>query len=118
MAEVTVGAFDPIEVVGSQISDLIQITEAFKNHPNLTALDYLRAAYTVKENLMAVVHVTISSIMQEVVASDRCSEEDLATHRMEMEANMGNPEEKVRKALERLAKTFTIELPDHPGGDD
>lgn len=116
MSDIQVGMLDPIGAFNSQVSDLIQITEAFKSHENLRAIDYLRAAHTVRENLQALIQVTVTSIMQEVVSSDRVTSDDLNAHMAEVDADMESPEAKIERAIARIAKNFTINTDDLPPG--
>lgn len=114
---VQIGALDPIRIFTNQVADLIQITEAFKNHENLRAMDYLRAAHTVRENLNALIHVTVSAIMQDALhMHDRLTSEDLRAHTAEMEADMTSAEERLHKNILRLLENYSVSLSDLPPG--
>jgi len=115
MPEVNVGAIDPVGVLHSQIHQMVDLTEAFKNKGNIRPIDYLRAMHQARENIEAVITLTFSAIMSD--AADQVPPDIYDEHTREMQdAMLGQTEEerreRIHRALNRVAKHIAVNTDD------
>jgi len=115
MPEVNVGAIDPVGVLHSQIHQMVDLTEAFKNKGNIRPIDYLRAMHAARENIEAVITLTFSAIMSD--AAEQVPEDVYDAHTREMQdAMLGQTEEerreRIHRALNRVAKHIAVNTDD------
>lgn len=126
MPEVNVGAIEPVEVLHSQIHQMIELSEAFKNKKTIRPIDYLRAMHASRENIEAVITLTFSAIMSD--AADQIPDDTYDAHTREMQdAMLGQTDEerheRIHRALNRVAKHIAIntdddDKPEKPETDD
>lgn len=114
MSSVEMGAIDPISAYRNQLADLIRITESFKKNENLQGIDYLRAVYTIRENLSFLNFATLQAVMSEIMSSGRITDDDIAKQVQESEQEDATltEGEKMARILRRLTTFSTIQMPD------
>lgn len=121
MAQIEVGALDPVNAFITTLKDLIEITTVFKESESIPPIDYLRATAHAKEVFNAITFVILSSQMASVAArlTPEVREQfDAETTAAELakDTSMEGTMNGIKRALEKFAVSLDLDTDDLPPG--
>ena len=111
MAQIEVGAVDPVQAFIQTLKDLIEITTVFKDSDSIPPLDYLRATQQTRETFGAIIFAVMSSQM--ITVADKLPQEardafDVEQIQRDLEKDTTN--DGTMKEIQRLLDKFSITL--------
>jgi len=121
MAQIEVGALDPVNAFITTLKDLIEITNVFKESESIPPIDYLRATAHAKEVFSAITFVILSSQMASVAARltpEVRAEFDAETTAAELakDTSVQGTMAGIQRALEKFSVALDIDTSDLPPG--
>lgn len=121
MAQIEVGALDPVNAFVTTLKDLIEITEVFKESESIPPIDYLRATAHAKEVFNAITFVILSSQMGSVASRltpEVRAQFDAETTAAELakDTSMEGTMNGIKRALEKFSVSLDIDTDDLPPG--
>lgn len=121
MAQIEVGALDPVNAFITTLKDLIEITNVFKESESIPPIDYLRATAHAKEVFNAITFVILSSQMASVAARltpDVRTAFDAETTAAELakDGSMEGTMASIQRTLEKFSVALDLDTDDLPPG--
>lgn len=121
MAQIEVGALDPVSAFVSTLKDLIEITEVFKSSESIPPIDYLRATAHAKDVFAAVQFVILSSQMS--LVADRLTPEvraefdaEITARDLAADTSMAGHMAHIKRVLEPFSTAIDIDTDNLPPG--
>lgn len=111
MAQIEVGAVDPVQAFVQTLKDLVEITTVFKENDSIPPLDYLRATQQTRETFGAIVFAVMSAQM--VTVSDKLTPESrqaFDAEQIQRDLGKDTSNEGTMKDIARLLDKFSISL--------